>query len=447
MDVWGWIGGRGRQALSAVALAVLVVAILPAWVGAQEPAPVVVLEVRGVIDPLAARYLERGIAAAETRGARLVVVTLDTPGGLDGSMRQMVQAILNSRVPVAVFVAPPGARAASAGLFITVAADIAAMAPGTNIGAAHPVDLGGGDVSDTMAGKVTNDAVAYIQAIARQRGRNADWVEQAVRDSESLAADEAAERGVVDLVVPDLDGLLAALDGRTLTVGGREVTLDLEGATVQAYPMTALETVAHAIVDPNIAYILLTLGMIALIAELYHPGAIFPGATGVIALLIAFVALGSLPVNWGGVALIVLAILMFILDIKVAGFALSIAGGIAFVLGSLFLFSPFSPAAPSSPLVRVSPWVLAANTLVLVGFFAVVVRAAVKAQRQAALSGKQVVLGRTGIAESALDPVGVVRIGGETWTAEAEDGPVPSGDDVVVVAIDGLRLQVRRSRS
>jgi membrane-bound serine protease (ClpP class) len=422
----------------------LAIAWSAAW--AQTPGTVFDLEADGVVDPFLARYIARGIRVAEEEGARLVVIRMDTPGGLDSAMRTIVQAILNSSVPVAVFVEPQGARAASAGLFIATSAHVVAMAPGTNIGAAHPVSLGEGEISAAAESKVVNDAVAYIRSLAQERGRNADWVEAAVRQSVSLPATEAVEQGVADLIATDLPELRRALEGRTVLVGGREVALELEGVRVVSYPMTFLETAVHVLADPNLAYVLLTLGTIALIAEFYNPGAIIPGVTGAVALILAFVSLGSLPVNWGGIALIVLAIILFVLDLDTSGFVLSVLGAIAFVLGSLLLFSPFAPAVPSLPRVRVSPWVLVVMTSLVVGFFGLVLSAGVRAQRQRALVGQGVVLGKQGVVESELDPVGVVRVLSETWTAEAEDPPIAAGEKVEVTAVEGLRLRVRRVR-
>jgi membrane-bound serine protease (ClpP class) len=252
------------------------------------------------------------------------------------------------------------------------------------------------------------------------------------------------ESQVVDVVADDLADLLARLEGRTVTVRNGEVTLDLAAAAVEEYPMTWLQVIAHGIVDPNIAYILLSLGIIALIAEFYHPGAILPGVTGVISLILAFVALGSLPVNWGGIALIGLAFVFFMLDIKITGFALSVAGAISFVLGSLLLFSPFRPGAPAMPRLAVSPWLLAGMTMLLVGFFSLALTAALRAQRRTALMGTQALVGATGIALSDLDPLGVVQVRSETWTAMVEVGSVNAGERVEVIGIEGLRLRVRR---
>ncbi|HEY63993.1 MAG TPA: nodulation protein NfeD [Caldilineae bacterium] len=410
---------------------------------AESPDLIMVLEVRGVIDPVVAQYVERGIRAAHDENASLVVIQLDTPGGLDTAMRKIVQAILNSDIPIVVSVAPSGARAASAGVFITMAAHVAAMAPGTNIGAAHPVDMSQGEMPATMEDKVTNDAVAYVRAIAEQRGRNADWAEQAVRQSASLTAQAAREQDVIDLMAEDLPALLKMLDGYPVSLNGEEVVLQLESPTIEPYAMTWFERAAHGLIDPNIAYILLTLGTLALIAEFYNPGAILPGVSGVIALVLAFIALGSLPVNWGGVVLIIIALAFFLADIKVPGFALSVAGVISFILGSLFLFSPFTPTPPTMPRLSVSPWLLVTMTAIIVGFFTIAVTAGLRAQRRASLTGTHMLVGQTGIVLSDLNPRGVVQVQSETWTAITAEGPIPAGETIKVIGVDGLHVLVR----
>jgi len=406
--------------------------------------PVMLLEVRGVIDPIVARYVARGVQTARSNDAELVVIQMDTPGGLDTAMRDIVQSILNSDVPAVVFVAPRGARAASAGLFITMAAHVAAMAPGTNIGAAHPVDLSQGELPATLQDKVTNDAAAYIQAITQQHGRNAKWAEDAVRQSVSISSQQALESHVVDLIADDMADLLAKLAGRRVSLPGGERVLQVEGSPILPYPMTWLEQIAHGIVDPNIAYILLSLGTLALIAEFYHPGAILPGITGVICLIFAFVALGSLPVNWGGVALILLAFALFIADIKVSGIALSVAGAISFILGSLLLFSPFAPASAGMPQLSVSPWLTAGMTALLVGFFSFALAAGLRARRMPVLIGGNELLGKIGIALSELAPEGVVQVQSETWSATTTDEPIHAGEQVEVIGRDGLYLRVCR---
>ena len=408
---------------------------------------ITVLEVRGVIDPIVARYVERSLRAANASDSMLVVIQMNTPGGLDTAMRDIIGAILNSDVPVVVFVSPAGARAASAGVFITMAAHAAAMSPGTNIGAASPVALGEGEMPATLQDKVTNDAAAYIQAIAQERGRNADWAVKAVRESASLTAQQALENDVVDFLAQDLTDLLTQLQGHTVIIHGNEVRLDLETAAVELYPMTWLEEIAHGLVDPNIAYILLSIGTIALIAEMYNPGSIIPGVTGLICLTLAFVAFGSLPVNWGGVALIVLAILFFILDVKVAGFALTVAGIISFVLGSLLLFSPFRTPAAAMPRVVVNPWLVAGMTAAFVGFFGLVLTASLRTRRQQALMGDHTLIGKTGVVVADLNPQGIVHVQSEMWTATTTGEPLQAGETVEVIGSDGLRLQVRRPLS
>jgi membrane-bound serine protease (ClpP class) len=418
---------------------------VPAFAQDAPPGAVVVLEVRGVIDPIVAQYVEQGIGAANGTNAGLVVILLDTPGGLDSAMRVIVQVILNSDVPVAVFVAPSGARAASAGVFITMAGHVAAMAPGTNIGAAHPVDMSQNEMPATIADKVTNDAAAYIQSIAQHRGRNADWAEKAVRQSVSLGAQQALDSHVIDLMAADLADLLAKLDGRQVKVKDGEVTLRLAAAPVEQRPMTWLQVIAHGIVDPNIAYLLLSLGTLALIAEFWHPGALIPGVSGAIFLVLAFVAFGSLPVNWGGIALIIFAFVLFMLDIKVAGFALSVAGAASFVIGSLLLFSPFNPGTPAMPSLAVSLWLLGGMTALIILFFGVVVTAAVRAQRRVGVMRTGVPLGATGVVVSDLNPQGVVQVQSEPWTAVSTSEPLCAGETIEVVGADGLCLRVQRS--
>ncbi len=409
---------------------------------AQGGEHVDVITIKGVIDPLIAQYVDRGIEIAQRDGAQCLIIQLDTPGGSEGPMRAIVQDLLNSPVPVVVYVSPSGARAGSAGLFITLAADIAAMAPGTNIGAAHPVGITGA-ITGVIEEKATSDAAAYARAIAERRGRNADWAEKAVRESASITAKEAVETKVVDLIADDLTDLLEKIDGEQVStaLGGR--TLATKGAQPSEVPMSMPQRILHTIVDPNIAYLLLTLGIWALVAEFYHPGAILPGVTGAICLILAFVAFGSLPVNWGGVALIVLAIILFILDIKVAGYALSVGGAIAFILGSLMIFSPFTPPSPAMPPLAVSRPLIAAMTASITAFFLFALSAGLRAQRAKVISGIGAMVGATGIATSDLDPRGTVQVKSELWSAVAEGGEtIKKGERVRVVAVEGVRLRV-----
>lgn len=413
---------------------------------AQGTARVDVIAVKGVIDPFVAQYLTRGIQLAEQNGAQCLVIQLDTPGGSDNAMRDIVQHMLSSPVPIVVYVSPPGARAGSAGVFITLAADIAAMAPGTNIGAAHPVEITG-EITGTMNTKVTNDAAAYARALAERRGRNADWAEEAVRESVSITANEAVEIGVVDLVADDLTDLLEKIDGETVSTALGERQLATRGADIHEMPMSLPQQVLHAIVDPNIAYLLFIIGIVGLVAEFYHPGAIFPGVTGSICLILAFVAFGSLPVNWGGVALIALAVVLFILDIKVAGYALSAGGAIAFILGSLMIFSPLAPVSPAVPSLVVSRPLIVVMTIAITAFFVFALSAGIRAQRARVVSGIHALVGATGVATSDLDPQGTVQVKSELWSAVAdEDETIRKGEQVTVVAAEGVKLKVRAQK-
>ena len=403
------------------------------------------LVAQGVIDPIMARFLDRGIAQAERESAQCVIIQLDTPGGLDSSMRKIIQKIMGSHVPVVVYVAPAGARTASAGVFITMAAHVAAMAPATNIGAAHPVAIGG-EIPKTMEAKVVNDAAAYIRSIAEERGRNAQWAEEAVRKSVSLAAQEALKENVIDLIADNLEDLLKEIDGREVETAWGKVTLRTVGAEIHKIEMSLPERFIHTIIDPNIAYILLTLGVFALITEFRYPGTFIPGLSGVIMLILAFVAFGNLPVNWGGVALIIIAVVLFIIDIVVTGVILSIFGGIAFVLGSLLLFRPFRIPSPVMPELAVNPWLVAGMTTLLGAFFIFVISVALRAQRTKVTSGAEGLIGATGVVTSALAPIGTVRVRSEEWTAEAVEGPIGVGEEVTVIDVEGVRLKVAKKR-
>jgi len=409
---------------------------------AQQSEHVDLVTVTGVIDPFVAQYVGRGLDVAREEGAQCLIIQLDTPGGSDAAMRAIVQEMLNTSVPAVVYVAPGGARAASAGAFITLAAHVAAMAPGTNIGAAHPVAMSGTEITGVMDEKVTSDAAAYIRAIAEERGRNADWAEKAVRESASITAREALASQVIDLVVDDLTHLLDELDGRQVSTAAGSVTLRTRGAAVRTLDMSVAERFLHVIVDPNIAYLLLSIGLFALVAEFYHPGAILPGVTGAICLILAFVAFSVLPVNWGGVALIVLAVFLFILDIKVAGFMLSVGGAVAFVLGSLMLFSRFAPPSPTMPRLVVSWPLIALMTASVLFLFLFALSAGLRAQRTRVASGAESMIGARGVAISDLDPRGTVQVRGELWSAVAGEGVIPMGEEIRVAGVEGVTLRV-----
>jgi len=400
--------------------------------------PIVTLQVKGVINPFSARYLERGLRLAEQRGAQAVIITLDTPGGLESAMREMVQALLGAPVPTVVYVAPRGARATSAGMFVLLAGDVAAMAPATHVGAAHPVPLGA-DISDVMEQKVTSDAAALVRSVATTRGRNAEWAEQAVRENLSVTAAEALELGVIDLLAENLDDLLRQLDGRE--VAG--TTLRTIGASVQAQPMNLSERFFHVITEPNIAYLLLSLGTLLLLAELADPGLSVAGVGAVVAYIVAFVALGSLPVNWASIALLALSVVFFVVGLLTdTEVIVSIAGLVPFVLGSLLLFVPFTPTSPATPTVRVSPWLIAVMAISIVGFVFLVLRAILIAGRRPPQAGAQRLIGRRGVALTDLTPGGQVRVELGDWSAVAVAGEIRAGDPVRVTGIAGVRLQV-----
>lgn len=335
---------------------------------AQSPSGAIhFMEIDGVINPVTANYLDRALAEAAAQEARLVVLTMDTPGGLETSMRDMIQAILNSPVPVAVYIAPSGARAASAGLFILVGSHIAAMAPGTNTGAASPVAMSG-EMDDVQASKATNDAAALIRTLAIERGRNAEWAELAVRESVSATEREALDLNIIDLIARDRQELIELIDGLTVNTIVGPVTLDLAGAPQVEAGMNFAEQFLHVISDPNIAFILLSVGSIGIIAELYNPGALFPGITGAISLILAFFSLGNLPTNWAGVALVGLGIALFIAELSAEGTGiLGIGAVISILLGGIILFRPFRPSSPALPDMSVNPFVLAVTTGLKIG--------------------------------------------------------------------------------
>ncbi len=437
-----------RRVVAAAALLVLGAVLLAAG---QQPVAtpaaqgeVRLLVIEGVINPFTARYLERELGAAQREGASFVVVRLDTPGGLESSMRRMIEAILGSELPVVVHVAPPGAHAASAGMFLTIAAHVAVMAPGTNIGAAHPVGIGA-DPDAVAAAKVVSDAAALARAVAGARGRNAEWAELAVRESVSLTADEALLENVIDLIASDLEELLAAIDGREVTTVAGLVTIQSEGLLQHERRMNFAERILHVITDPNIAYILMTIGVIGLIAELYNPGTFIPGIVGVIALIMAFLAFGSLPVSWAGVILLLLAIGLFIAELNSEGIGfLAAAGVIAFILAGLLFYRPIGPVSPAFPEARVSWWVVTMMAAVFTGFFAIVVRAALRTRRAPVMVGTQALVGRAGVAVSVLAPDGRVRLDGEVWSAHAVDDHIEAGEPVLVLNVEGVTLQVTR---
>ncbi|MPZ14543.1 MAG: nodulation protein NfeD [Chloroflexi bacterium] len=437
-----------RRALAGI-LGALGLLLLLAPVGATQDArvggQVSVAEMRGIINPTMASYVDRVIGDAESDGASLVVLAIDTPGGADADMRAITQRILRSRVPVAVYVSPPGARAGSAGVFITYAAHIAAMAPSTNIGSAHPVLIGGDGAAaqpdDTMMEKITNDAVALIRSLAETRGRNADWAEEAVRESANLPASDALRMNVVDVLAADVPDLLRQVDGRTVTLATGDVRLTTRGAQTEAEAMNAIERFFHVISDPTIAYLLLSLGGLALIYELANPGAIFPGVVGGIMLLLALYSLGTLPINIAGVGLILFAFVLFFADLLVAGSGVLTVGAIvSFVLGSLLLAT--SPG--NQDYLRVSAPAIVAMTLALGGFFTWVAAAVIRVQGRPAYTGREALIGASGLAKTDVGSSGTVLVAGELWRASAVDpaAPISEGTRIRVLSVEGLSLIV-----
>ena len=399
--------------------------------------PVLAIQVEGVIAPSAADYIIRAIKQADREVAQALIIELDTPGGLDLSMRSIIKEMLAAERPIVVYVSPGGARAASAGAFITLAAHVAAMAPGTNIGAAHPVNLGG-PMDKEMSTKVTNDAAAYIRTIAEQRGRNAQWAEDAVRKSVSATEKEALQLKVIDLVADKLDDLLVALDGREVTTAHGKVMLHTKGIEVTRIEMGLRDKILKVISDPTIAYMLLMLGLAGLYFELSTPGAILPGVLGAICLILAFYGFQTLPINYAGLLLILLAIILFIAEVKVTSYGMLTVGGIvAMILGSLMLIR--SP----EPFLRISLSAILLTTAATAAFCGFIVTMALRAQRQKTTTGAEGLIGQIGTVMTPLKPEGSILVGGELWSAQCEEGAEP-GDKVRVLSVKGLMLFVSK---
>jgi membrane-bound serine protease (ClpP class) len=391
----------------------------------------------GVINPVSAEYMHDALGWAEQNGAQALIIALNTPGGLDTSMRLIIKDITGANIPAVVYVSPSSARAASAGVFITMAAHVAAMAPGTNIGAAHPVNMGGGEMDHTMREKVENDSVAYIKSIAQQRGRNAAWAEDAVRKSVSVTEREAVKLKVVDLVAEDLPALLKQLEGRTIHLPSGPKVLNTAGASVREFPMGLRLEWLKAISDPNIAYLLMTIGTIGIIAELYSPGAILPGIVGAISLILAFYSFQSLPVNYAGVLLFLLGIVFFVLEASVTSYGLLAIGGvISMLIGSVMLIKT------DAEFLRIS-WAVIVPVVTLAALFAfLIVGLGVKAMRRRPATGREEMVGLVGVVKTALAPQGQLAVHGELWEA-VSDQPLRPGDEAEVTSVDGLRLRVK----
>jgi len=423
-----------------VAVAALLMAALAGAAPGHAAPPVAIIDLDGAITPITDRLLTTAVERAQADGAQALVVQLNTPGGLERSMRTMAQTILNAGIPIIVYVAPTGARAASAGVFITMAAHVAAMAPATNIGAAHPVTAGGGDMGKEMSKKVANDAAAFARSLAAERGRNVEWAEKAVRSSVSVTEREAVKLKVVDLVADNLQDLLAKVDGRVVKTTRGVVTLQTRDAPVKRIEIRFRDRFLALITDPNIAYILMMVGMLGIFFELQNPGVVLPGVIGGISLILAFFAFQSLPINWAGVLLILFGIALLIAEIKIASHGvLTIGGVIAMVLGSFMLYD-----APEVGF-RVSWAVIIPTVGATAGLFVWAVSAGVRAMRRPPVTGAQGMVGRLAVARGELGPEGQVNVDGEIWRAVAEGGAIPAGEKVRVTAVDGLTLRVSRA--
>ncbi|OGO39772.1 MAG: hypothetical protein A2Z04_01170 [Chloroflexi bacterium RBG_16_57_9] len=399
-----------------------------------------VLTIKGAVTPIMVSYIQRGIQEAQADNAKLLVIQLDTPGGSVNLMEDIVRHIQDSNVPVAVFVAPPGAKAASAGTFIVLGAHVAAMAPNTSIGAASPVGSEGQELPQTSAEKAKNVLAAQIKNLAARRGEKAvEWAEQAVREAKAATASEALELGVIDVIANNVDDLLTQLQGMQIQVKGQTVTLMTQQAAIRPVDMTPIEGFLHTITDPNIAFILLTLGLNGLLFELASPGAILPGVVGGICLLLAIYSLGVLDVNYVGVSFIILAFILFIADVKAPTHGLLTLGGtVSFVLGALLLFN--------SPYYQVSRTLIVSVALVTAGFFGFAVQAAVRILRKKPTTGYESLIGAMAEARSDLTPGGMVWVVGELWRARVEVGQVKKGEPVRVVGVMGLELRVQQVR-
>jgi len=403
--------------------------------GSASAGAVWVTEVEGIVDPAIAGYLKETMEGAAEAGASALVIKIDTPGGLDTSMRDIIQAEIDSPIPIVFYVYPQGARAASAGVYILMGADVAAMAPQTNLGAATPVSLSG-DMDETMQAKVTNDAAAYIRGLASSHNRNADWAEQAVREAVSLPAEDALEQNVIDFVASDLPALLEAIDG--YVTAPKKLTLHTAGAPINEVSMGWIQRFLHAIANPDIAYVLMTIGVLGIIMELSTPGLGVAGIAGVISLLLAFYSFQVLPVSLVGVALVVLAMILYLAELKIQSHGiLGIGGTAALIAGGLLLFN-----SPMSYL-RVSWPVLIVVVAIVFVFFMIIIRAVAKAMRRPHATGLESLVGATGVALSPLTPKGAVRLQGETWRAKSEGGDLPKDAPVEVLGTEGLTLIVR----
>jgi len=432
-----------RIGLKLFSLALLVLSVAAGVGGslsaAASPTTVEVLTVDGIIVPVIADYIDRGISQAEENGATVCIIELNTPGGLLDSTERIVQSIMNADVPMVVYVSPKAAWAASAGTFITLSAHIAAMTPGTTIGAAHPVAGGGEEIPEDQMKKIVEFSAKWMRTIAEDRGRNMEEAELAVRESKSFTDVDALEHNLIDLRADNLRSLISQIDGWKVTLAsGQEVIIDTADYVPTRNEMNAVEKFLHTISDPNIAYILFTLASIGLITEISNPGLVFPGVAGGISLFLAFYSLGVLDAYWGGIALILLAVVLFIAEYFTTSFGLLTAGGVAaMVMGSLILFS-------HSPGIEVSRGLIAGVTAVVTAFAVFVIGAIVRGQRRRKATGAEGMIGTIAIAKTPLDSTGTVLAQGELWTAVSEGGRVAPGEEVIISRVAELKLWVTK---
>jgi len=402
---------------------------------------IIVVKIEGAINPVVAEFVANEIRSANTSSEELIVIRMDTPGGLDTSMRKIIKAIQSSKVPVASFVSPGGSRAASAGTFITIASHIAAMEPGTNIGAAHPVNLMGGGTggqAKVMEDKVVNDASAYIRSLAEKRGRNTHWAELSVRKSVSVSAEEAKRLNVIDLVAANLDSLVLALDKREVKLGGSIITLNTAEKNIIFKEMNSRQRILDIIASPNVAYILMMLGLVGLYFELSNPGLILPGVVGSVSLVLALYAMQTLPINYAGLLLIILGVVLLIAEVNVMSYGLlAMSGAISIFLGSIMLIDSDDPAMQISKMILYP-------TLGMTFLFSVgSIYLAKKAHQLVTTTGMEGLLGEIGVVKETLNPEGRVLIHGEMWKAES-DTVISDGEKVIVEAVEDLKIKVRK---
>ena len=402
---------------------------------------IIVIEVEGAINPVVAEFVTNEIRSANTSSEELIVIRMDTPGGLDASMRKIIKAIQSSKIPVASFVSPSGSRAASAGTFITIASHIAAMEPGTNIGAAHPVNLMGGGTGEqakVMEDKVVNDASAYIRSLAEQRGRNAHWAELSVRKSVSVSAEEAKRLNVIDLVAANLDSLVLALDKREVKLRGSIITLNTAERNITFKEMNSRQRILDIIASPNVAYVLMILGLVGLYFELSNPGLILPGVVGSISLVLALYAMQTLPINYAGLLLIILGVVLLIAEVNVMSYGLlAMSGAISIFLGSIMLIDSDDPAMQISRMILYP-------TLGMTFLFSIgSIYLAKKSHQLRTTTGMEGLLGEIGVVKETLNPEGRVLVHGEVWSAES-DTVISVGEKVSVEVVKGLKIQVRK---